>query len=116
MKIYVITEGEYSDYRIITATTDLNLAEAIGKKFNAMIEEYENAELKLRPLWLVRFEKNGDVCECRLVTSSYDYEQAGLCGVDVRGRVYTHIIADSAEGAIKAGAERRAKFLAERLM
>ncbi len=116
MKIYVLTRGEYSDYHILTATTDFAQAEAIAKKFSAEIEEYENAEIMLRPLWFIRFEKNGDVCECRLDDSGYWYDEEGLCGFDMRGRVHVHIVADSAEQAIKAGAERRAKFLAERLI
>ena len=34
MKIYVVTRGVYSDYHIITATTDKALAERIAKKFD----------------------------------------------------------------------------------
>lgn len=114
MKIYVVTDGMYSDYHIITATTDLSVAEGIAKKFNADIEEYENAEVMLKPLWLIRFDKNGAVCECREEKHDWFYEEAGLCKFDVYGQVYTHIVADTVERAIKAGAERRAKFLAER--
>jgi hypothetical protein len=119
MKVYVVTRGEYSDYHIVTATTDLAVAEAVAKKFSteysrAEIEEYDNAEVMLRPIWFLRFAKNGDVCECRQGSDDYDYEKAGLCGYDVKGQVYVNIIADTAEVAIKAGAERRAKFLAER--
>ena len=116
MKIYVVTKGWYSDYHILTATTDLVQAEAIAKKFGAEIEEYENAEIMLRPCWLIRFEKNGDVCECHLDDCEYGYESVGLCGYDVNGRVYVRIVADTVEQAIKAGAERRAKFLTEKMM
>jgi hypothetical protein len=116
MKIYVVTDGEYSDYHIITATTDQSVAEKIAKKFGADIEEYENAEIMLQPLWFIRFDKNGDVCECHQDTSGFFYDCIGLCRFDVEGQVYTHIAADTAERAIKAGAERRAKFLAEKLM
>lgn len=116
MKIYVVTDGMYSDYHILTATTDLALAEKIAKKFCAEIEEYENAEVMLRPLWFIRFDKNGNVCECREETDGYGYEYAGLCNFDVSGQVYTYIVADTVDRAIKAGAERRAKFLAEQIM
>ena len=34
MKIYVVTKGCYSDYHIITATTDEKLAYKIKEKFN----------------------------------------------------------------------------------
>lgn len=118
MKIYVVTKGEYSDYHIITATTDLSVAEAVAKKFsdaydNAEIEEYDDAEVMLRPMWFLRFAKNGDVCECRLEDSEYGYMDGCECNIDSNGSVYVRIIADTAEVAIKAGAERRAKFLAE---
>ena len=113
MKIYVVTDGMYSDYHIITATTDHAVAEKIAKKFGAEIEEYENAELMLRPLWFIRFDKNGNVRECREEKSDWGYECAGLCKFDVCGQAYVHIVADTIERAIKAGAERRAKFLAE---
>ena len=114
MKIYVVTDGMYSDYHIITATTDLSVAEAIAKKFKADIEEYENAEVMLLPMWLIRFDENGDVFECSQDTSGFFYDCVGACRFDAKGRVYTHIAADTAERAIKAGAERRAMFLAEK--
>lgn len=116
MKIYVVTDGEYSDYHIITATADLSVAKKVAKKFGGEIEEYENAEVMLQPLWLILFEKNGDVCECKEASWDLCYESAGLCRFDIKGRVYVYIIADSIERAIKAGAERRAKFLAEKMM
>lgn len=115
MKIYVVTDGEYSDYHIITATIDRSVAEKLAKKFGAEIEEYENAEVMLQPMWFIRFDKNGDVCECRQITATYSYHDNGLCRFDVKGQVYVNIIADTVEQAIKAGAERRAKFLAEKL-
>ena len=34
MKIYVVTKGYYSDYHIITATTDKELAYRIEETFN----------------------------------------------------------------------------------
>lgn len=49
MKIYVVTKGEYSDYRIITATLNRWKAESIAEKFadldeDTRIEEYEDEE------------------------------------------------------------------------
>ena len=114
MKIYVVTDGIYSDYHIITATTDQATAAAIAKKFGAEIEEYENAEIMLHPLWFIRFDKNGAVIECREEKSDYGYEDAGLCKFDIHGHVFVSIVADTVERAIKAGAERRAMFLAEK--
>lgn len=114
MKIYVLTKGEYSDYHIVTATTDFELAKEIASKFEAEIEEYDNAELTLKPLWYVRFRENGDVDCCRRDdTNEFGYQEAGVCSWYYRDKVYVYVAADNQEAAIKAGAERRAKFLAE---
>lgn len=115
MKIYVVTDGEYSDYHIITATIDRSMAEKLAKKFGAEIEEYENAEVMLQHTWFIRFDKNGDVCECREDLCESSYKVHGLCYLDAKGQVYVRIVADTVEQAIKAGAERRAQFLYENL-
>lgn len=44
MKLYAITDGEYSDYGIITLTADEAKAERLAKMLNANIEEYEDGE------------------------------------------------------------------------
>lgn len=42
MKIYILTSGSYSDYHIVGATTDENVAFELKKKFGADIEVFEN--------------------------------------------------------------------------
>ena len=121
MKIYVVTQGEYSDYHIITATTDKNIAEQIAKKFNGShswnqtyIEEYEDAEMMLKPLYFIRFDKKGNVMECKFENSNYGYDEGSQkCRYDCNKNTFMYVTADTAEAAIKIGAERRAKFLAE---
>lgn len=44
MKLYAITDGEYSDYRIITLTADEAKAKRLAKMLNANVEEYEDGE------------------------------------------------------------------------
>ena len=51
MKLYAITNGEYSDYHICALTTDLNRAKRIQKlcsdsMYEAEIEQYEDAEIQ----------------------------------------------------------------------
>lgn len=120
MKIYVVTRGEYSDYSIITATTDRDVAESIAKKFSGgysetVVEEYEDAELMLKPCWLVTFQKDGSVAEVKNESDNYfRYHDAGRCWVPVdRRQVAVSVVADSIESAVKIAAEKRAKFLAE---
>ena len=122
MKIYVLTKGDYSDYHIITATTDYKLAKQIKEKFEkedsiwseeVYIEIYENAEFYMRPCWFLRFDKSGDVIEATNDTSEYSYKEM-RDGLDVQGNYYVNLIADDLESAIKIGAEKRAMFLAEK--
>lgn len=121
MKIYVVTLGSYSDKRIITATLDKNLAEAIAKKFDTeyyphtRIEEFEDAEIMLKPCWFVRFGKDGSAIEVADESDNCDrYEDVNKCGVDAAGQVMVSVIADDSIAAIKIAAERRAEFLAEK--
>ncbi len=47
MRIYVITSGEYSDYRIETVFTDKRKAEIYAATHSANIEEYEADECQV---------------------------------------------------------------------
>lgn len=121
--IYVVTQGTYSAYRIIGATTDRKTAEKIAKKFaddseDCKIEEYPEGETLLRNLWRVFFKKNGDVFRCDLSDFHRDYYEEGRQIIDtVYKRDYDLIItveADSEEAAIKIAAEKRAMYLANK--
>ena len=122
LKIYVLTKGCYSDYHIITATTDYELACKIKDRFDKInsewsdekvnIEIYENAELYLKPNYFIRFDKQGNVVEAHEDTSEYGYDR--YSGLDVKGGYFTTITTDNKESAIKIAAEKRAMFLAEK--
>lgn len=119
-KIYVVTKGDYSDYHIITATTDKKLANEIAKKFSngwgkAKVEIYKNAEIMLKPIYLVRFGLNGDVVEISSAsTNEYMYEDINQCAFDHSKQVFVIVIADDADHAIKIANEKRAEFLARK--
>ena len=119
MKIYVVTKGYYSDYHIITATTDEELAYRIKEKFSgddyydeAKIEIFEDAEIFMKSCYFIRFDKGGNVITFEEEKSEYYYEQDE--GEDSQGNFYISIIADNKEIAIKIGAERRAMYLAQK--
>lgn len=65
MKYYAITKGSYSDYHIITITADKERAELIAKLHSttngcdgeARVEEYEDGEYSLLPLFKIAYEK-----------------------------------------------------------
>lgn len=128
MKIYVVTKGSYSDYHIITATTDPEKAKKIAEKFtdkwdDAKVEEYENSDIYLKNLWYVVFEANGEVKHVHLERSAFYYdandeEYIGRirCNphLGLSNGAWIHVFADDEEGAIKIAAEKRAEFLAKK--
>lgn len=120
MKIYVITKGEYSDYHICAVATDPvkadQLAEFYSSKYDkAYVEEFDTEAVpgftKGMSSFKVRFDKRGDV------VLIYEYPECwndkimlhADCSVDVS------VQANSEEDAKKIGAEKRAKFLAEKM-
>ena len=121
-KIYVVTQGKYSDYHIITATTDLKLAEYARDKFQntysicydpVRIEVFENAELITRPLWYVKFNSAGQVHNCYECDNSYEYNnKLNVCDYYMGGMTHIYVTADTIGDAVKIAAEKRAEFLA----
>ena len=125
-KYYVVTQGEYSDYHIVAVTSDREIAEKIAAKFTGRsyydecrIEEYGDAEVMLKPAWLVYFDKNGNVDGTRECDSAYDYENIGIVREYNRcfgvGDIIVTVSADAKESAIKIAAEKRAQYLAEHI-
>lgn len=122
-KIYVVTQGDYSDYHIVGATTDRELAEKIAAKFttrhdDCQIEEYGDAEVMLRPAYAIYFNDSGNVDSTRECDSAYDYSDIGECheyGYGFNRMMRVTVSADNLESAIKIAAEKRAKYLAEKL-
>lgn len=119
MKIYVVTKGDYSDYHIITATTDKAQAKKIADKFSgdwgeAKVEIYDDAEIYLKTVWFVRFDTKGNVNELCANDSEYSYKQLNACSFDAAKGVFVHVQADDEISAIKIASEKRAEFLAKK--
>ena len=123
--IYIVTKGKYSDYHVIAATTNPELAKKIADKFSdddgwddCRVEEFPDAEVMLKSIWKVYFNKSGDVWTCELSNSEYDYSNLGRVIDTVYKRNYDLIItveADDKDSAIKIAAEKRAQYLAEKI-
>lgn len=114
-KVYVVTRGDYSDYHIITATTNKDIANQIAKKFGAKVEIYDDSEIYTKTVFGVTFNKVGDVMYCYEL-SEYDYPPNNQIIQHKRNNeicLYLEVEADDEQSAIKIGAEKRAKFLAE---
>lgn len=120
--IYIVTKGDYSDYHIVAATTNRELAEKIRKKFadewdECKIEEFPDAEVMLKKLWNVYFDDSGNALRCHITESEYDYHEKQDIIDPICKRYYNMIVkaeADTEEAAIKIAAEKRAKYLAEK--
>ena len=114
-KVYVVTRGDYSDYHIITATTNKDIANQIAKKFGAEVEIYDDSEIYTKTVFGVTFNKVGDVMYCHEL-SEYDYPPNNEIIQHKRNNqtcLYVEVEADDQQSAIKIAAEKRAKFLAE---
>lgn len=121
MKIYVVTQGEYSDYHIITATLSKRRAEEIAKRFSndyygsvPEIEEFEDSDVFLRPCWCVYFQSDGEIVYVRKASEHYDYEKIGKYQQYRDGSGAINLIADDEKTAVKIASEKRAEYLARR--
>ena len=114
MKVYVITQGEYSDYHIVGVTLDKEVAEKCVKVHsrerwsNPRIEVYDTDEFRkyTKPCWIVDYD-DMTVERYQMVDGELDLQDADLFG-------YDFIYADTEQHAIKIAGERKAKMLAER--
>lgn len=120
-KIYVITSGEYSDYHILTATTDYKLALEIMNTYNCHIEHsddtcalevYKDAGEVLLPFWKVEFDEEGDVvCVCKKDIDPYNFPEVYIAKDKVRT---VYLFAKDFKAAMKKAKERAAEALVER--
>lgn len=125
MKVYVITKGEYSDYRICGVATDPEKADALAKFYSdrydtAEVEEYDtedNPDLtEGKKVFRMRFDRYGNADDIHEVDVHYYwYKKLPREYRGEPGFVYVFVQADTQEDAVKIGAERRAKYLAEKL-
>lgn len=118
MKIYVITQGEYSDYHIVGVTLDRGKAERwvneynMGKAYDdAQIEEYETDVFGRDDLYKYSVKREyGEVSADLLSDADYTYEYIFSDDGDFRFVVY----ARDKEQAKKIAYDRIAKMKAER--
>ena len=116
--VYVITDGEYSDYHIVAIFSNKDAAEAlIAKIGEGGIEEWDLDEftpdfLKNHDRWFIRMKKDGTAIEAKKENNSYGITTREI-GFDVNNDIYCSIWAKSKEHAIKIAGEKRAQIIAE---
>lgn len=119
---YAVTEGEYSDYRIITITEDKEKAERIAAAYDGDVEEYEDCIINPIGIWKIyHYEKNGDwivyhserdVEDIKDVEWKPDYFESTLFNEGMTWTIY--VTAENKERAQKIAYDKYAQWKAER--
>ncbi len=116
MKVYVVTSGSYSDYRIEEIFAKRDDAEALAAVLSDGngVDEWEINKQRVVPLWSIWMKRNGDLDD----EYSSPYADTGntekiWCGDN--DSVHFEVLADSLERAIKVANERRTIILSQNL-
>ena len=125
--IYVVTCGEYSDYRIIAATTDKEKAERIHAMYCGTgygsdrandIEEYIDGRIEdSYPKWAVNFDSEGNVI---MVGGPYDgeimFDEGTVHKAKYRDGYKVEVYAEDREHASKIASDKFAEYRAAEVM
>lgn len=126
MKIYVITEGDYSDYHIVGVATNLKMAKKIQKYINgekwsyAEIEEYDTEEWKQvvndnRKIYSISESKGGGLYTKPISYDyTYKYKIANKIMTENDGSLKVYVLAKDDIHARKIASDLFAKYKAEK--
>jgi len=122
-KIYLVTRGKYSDYRVSAVFNEKELAEKYINSFKVdgfvdfRIEEYNlnpfSKELKkgYNPYFL-RMKKNGECIEIYIKDSDYCFEDGEIkIKFDIEKNIYFNVFAKNENHAIKIANEKRLQLI-----
>jgi hypothetical protein len=115
MKVYVLTSGEYSDYRVegVFSTPEKAVAYADGvEDANLPPDEYEvdGAVPVAERWWRIYFDADGNITSIRNEWRKPRHtESSSSAGPN---HILVQLFADTRERAIKVASERRAQYLA----
>jgi len=114
MKVYVVTSGSYSDYRIEEIFENEEDANALANVLSDGngVDEWEVNKQKVVPLWSIWMKRNGDLDEDYVSPSAgMGNKEQTYCYDD--DSIHFEILADTLERAIKVANERRAIIIAQ---
>ena len=122
MKIFVVTRGERFDggYHIITATTDLAMAQKVKETYSTKesipsIEMYECSEDILQPLWTVNLSEDGSILSVEKIGYIETYEnEVNTCFCDFDGTVCIYVRAESEAIAVNSAKKIFGRFMGEK--
>lgn len=124
MTVYVITSGDYSDYRIVDVTLDKDIAEALLKIHpDSEIEEYEAVDDKrviadtkdYIKTWDVIFEKDGNytIFDTGYVEKHFEPIIVESPYYAIGTRLHVSVCNNDREKAIKIAQDARGNYLAK---
>ena len=120
-KSYIITSGEYSDYRIVATFDDKELATKFKDKYGGTIEEYDinpaRYEIENKySIFMVEMNKEGDITEIDSILDTSDFRKVINKETYIPGYnknvMITYVIAKDGIHAAKIANERRIQLIA----
>lgn len=122
--VFLVTRGDYSDYRVCAVFTDKKLAQKYIDSFEKAYDEFRIENYKLNPFskelkadykpYFLRMKKDGTCTEIYVKDSSYGFESEDLdVGFDIHKDMYLSVFAKDEKHAIKIANEKRVQLIAE---
>jgi len=123
--VFLVTRGEYSDYRVCAVFTEKALAEKYIDSFKVnSYEEFRIENYNLNPYqyelkndykpFFLKMTKEGNCIEINVMNSSYGFEDEDInIGFDIHKNMYISIFAKDETHAIKIANEKRVQLIAE---
>lgn len=123
-KLYAITNGEYSDYHIVTLTDDRETAEQLVAKYSRegygnewRLEEYENATINdVRECYKVSFNRANEIIKVEQVIDADYYQRALNKEVDPKGYgnvTNVYVLANDIQHACKIASDELFRYNCE---
>ena len=111
--IYLVTDGEYSDYHVVCACSTKELAEGVAKRLGATVEEYELDRMspdKRLSYYVHSKEKSTEVASTSCIDTD-ELSERDAC-VSLRNNHLTvQVLATSTEEAVKIAADKFREFV-----
>jgi hypothetical protein len=120
-KSYVVTDGDYSDYRIVAVFDDKELASKFVEKYGGSIEEYDvnpaRYEIENKySVFRIEMNKNGDTKEidshCDVSNFNRAINKETYNPYYNKNLMLTYVIAKNEKSAVKIANERRIQMIA----
>lgn len=121
MKIYSVSKGEYSDYRVMALYSNKEYAEEVCNRISGyskyerpFVEEFtldENLEIlkKGYNIYFLRMDREGNASEIEAtdaIDNIWDW------GFDIHNKLYMYVLAKDEKHAIKIVNDKRAELIA----